>query len=491
MLVDFLRTYIFSNIVNILLILYLFTVFSTAIMVIHEKRDPAKTSIWVLILLFLPIIGLVFYIYFGQNHRKEKIFNRKGIRDLQQITQLSKNQLIDIKADRYIETPSIRNNLSTITLLLNNSKSLLTLYNKVDIFQTGPKTFKAILDAIDNAKSSIHLEFYIVEDDNIGNIIKEKLIKKAKEGLAIRLIYDDVGSWSLPKQFVKDLIDGGVKVYPFMKVTFPLFTSKANYRNHRKIIVVDGDIAFMGGMNIADRYLNGDETLGTWYDTVLRIEGEGAHTLQAIFFVDWFFVSNINISDREKYFPNHSIASQQSIQITTSGPDSDWASIMQAFFSAITRAKKHIYIASPYFIPNESILTALKTASLSGIDVKLILPGKSDSTVVYWSSLSYVSELVDAGINVYLFQGGFNHSKILMIDSSFSSVGSANMDIRSFEDNFEVLTMIYDEKLTLELEKRFLKDLRRCKKVNLKQWNKRPIKQNFKESLARLFSPLF
>jgi cardiolipin synthase len=460
-------------------------------MVIHEKRDPAKTSIWVLILLFLPIIGLVFYIYFGQNHRKEKIFNRKGIRDLQQITQLSKNQLIDIKADRYIETPSIRNNLSTITLLLNNSKSLLTLYNKVDIFQTGPKTFKAILDAIDNAKSSIHLEFYIVEDDNIGNIIKEKLIKKAKEGLAIRLIYDDVGSWSLPKQFVKDLIDGGVKVYPFMKVTFPLFTSKANYRNHRKIIVVDGDIAFMGGMNIADRYLNGDETLGTWYDTVLRIEGEGAHTLQAIFFVDWFFVSNINISDREKYFPNHSIASQQSIQITTSGPDSDWASIMQAFFSAITRAKKHIYIASPYFIPNESILTALKTASLSGIDVKLILPGKSDSTVVYWSSLSYVSELVDAGINVYLFQGGFNHSKILMIDSSFSSVGSANMDIRSFEDNFEVLTMIYDEKLTLELEKRFLKDLRRCKKVNLKQWNKRPIKQNFKESLARLFSPLF
>jgi cardiolipin synthase A/B len=491
MLVDFLRTYIFSNIVNILLILYLFTVFSTAIMVIHEKRDPAKTSIWVLILLFLPIIGLVFYIYFGQSHRKEKIFNRKGIRDLQQISQLSKTQLIDIKSDRFLETPSIRNNLSTITLLLNNSKSLLTLYNKVDIFQTGPKTFKSILDAIDRAKTSIHLEFYIVEDDNIGNLIKEKLINKAKEGVAIRLIYDDVGSWSLPKRFINELTSAGVLVFPFMRVKFPLFTSKVNYRNHRKIIVVDGKVAFMGGMNIADRYLKGNESLGTWYDTVLRIEGEGAHTLQAIFFVDWFFVSNINISDREMYFPSHNISTQHSIQITTSGPDSDWASIMQAFFSAITRAKKHIYIATPYFIPNESILTALKTASLSGIDVKLILPGKSDSTVVYWSSLSYVAELIEAGINVYLFQGGFNHSKILMIDSSFSSVGSANMDIRSFEDNFEVLTMIYDEELTLELESQYLKDLRRCKKVNLKQWNKRPLKQNFKESISRLFSPLF
>lgn len=491
MVFEFWEKIIVSNITTILVVIYFLTVFSTAIMVIHEKRDPAKTSIWVLILLLLPIIGLIFYVYFGQNHRKEKIFSRKGLRDLQQIEQISRSQLVDIKSDRFIHNPSIKDNINIITLLLNNSKALLTLYNRVSIYQTGRKTFKAILDAIDNAKSSIHLEFYIVENDEIGNLIKSKLVEKARNGVEVRLIFDDVGSWSLPKAFINELKRAGAEVYPFMPVNFPLFTSKVNYRNHRKIIVVDGEVAFMGGMNIADRYLKGDELLGTWYDTVIKIEGEAVHMLQVIFLVDWFFVSKLIISERVKYFPNHKVPTQHPLQITTSGPDSDWASIMQAFFTAIAKAQKHIYICTPYFVPNESILTALKTASLSGVDVRIILPGNSDSTVVYWSSLSYVSELLVAGIKVYLFQNGFNHSKIIMIDSKFASVGSANMDIRSFEDNFELLTMIYDNELTLELEKQFHKDLKRSKKLNLTKWNKRPMKQNFKESVARLFSPLF
>jgi cardiolipin synthase len=491
MVVEFWHEIIVDNLSVILLTIYLVTVLSTAVMVIHEKRDPAKTSIWVLILILLPIIGLIFYIFFGQNHRKEKIFSRKGLRDLQQIEQMSRSQLKDIIADKYIGFPSIADNIGIITLLLNNSKALLTLYNSVDILQTGKKTFESILKAIDDAKSSIHLEFYIIENDEIGNLIKDKLVAKAKEGVEVRLIYDDVGSWSLPKRFIKELVNAGAEAYPFMKVNFPLLTSKVNYRNHRKIIVVDGRVAFMGGMNIADRYLKGDSTLGTWFDTVLRIEGEAVRTLQVIFLVDWFFVSRIIISDRDKYFPEYSVNTQHALQVTASGPDSDWASIMQAFFVAITKAKKHIYIASPYFIPNESILTALKTASLSGVDVRIMLPGKSDSTVVYWSSMSYVSELLKAGIKVYLFQGGFNHSKILMIDGSFASVGSANMDIRSFEDNFELLTMVYDKELTIQLENQYLKDLRRSKKINLKYWESRSLKQNFKESLARLFSPLF
>ncbi len=491
MVVEFWHEIIVDNLSVILLTIYLVTVLSTAVMVIHEKRDPAKTSIWVLILILLPIIGLIFYIFFGQNHRKEKIFSRKGLRDLQQIEQMSRSQLKDIIADKYIGFPSIADNIGIITLLLNNSKALLTLYNSVDILQTGKKTFESILKAIDDAKSSIHLEFYIIENDEIGNLIKDKLVAKAKEGVEVRLIYDDVGSWSLPKRFIKELVNAGAEAYPFMKVNFPLLTSKVNYRNHRKIIVVDGRVAFMGGMNIADRYLKGDSTLGTWFDTVLRIEGEAVRTLQVIFLVDWFFVSRIIISDRDKYFPEYSVNTQHALQVTASGPDSDWASIMQAFFVAITKAKKHIYIASPYFIPNESILTALKTASLSGVDVRIMLPGKSDSTVVYWSSMSYVSELLKAGIKVYLFQGGFNHSKILMIDGSFASVGSANMDIRSFEDNFELLTMVYDKELTKQIETQYLKDLRRSKKINLKYWESRSLKQNFKESLARLFSPLF
>ena len=480
-----------SNFALILFVVYTITVLSTSVMVIYEKRDPHKTSTWVLILILLPIVGLIFYIYFGQNFRKQKIFSRKGIRDLQHIEQISKSQLISIKKEKYIQNPIIAKNINIITLLLNNSKALLTEYNHIDIYQTGETAFKSMIDAIESAVDSIHLEFYIISDDNIGNTIKNILIKKAQDGVEVRLIYDDVGSWSLPKTYIKELISSGVEVYPFMEVKFPMFTSKFNYRNHRKIVVVDGRIAFMGGINIADRYLIGDKNLGPWYDTLLRIEGEAVHMLQLIFMVDWFFVSSKVFAKRDKYFPEHKVDKQHFLQITSSGPDSDWASIMQAFFAAITRAEKHIYISSPYFVPNESLLTALKTASLSGIDVRILLPGKSDSTVVYWSSMSYIAELLEAGIKVYLFQKGFIHSKLIMIDSCFSSVGSANMDIRSFEDNFEVLGMIYDNELTRDLEAQFLKDLKKSQLISLKEWSKRPVKQSFKESLARLFSPLF
>lgn len=491
MLLNFWENIIVSNITTILLAIYIFTVLTTVILVIHEKRDPAKTSVWVLILLLLPILGLIFYVFFGQNYRKEKLFSRKGLSDLQHIDELSQTQLIDLKRERYINNPSIFQNLKIITLLLNNSKALLTLYNKVKIYQTGKRTFNAIISALKSANQSIHLEFYIIDDDEIGNRIKNILIEKAKQGVEVRMIFDDVGSWHLSKKFISELNEAGAEVYPFQPVRFPIFTSKINYRNHRKIIVVDGKVGYMGGMNIADRYLVGDGILGKWFDTVLRIEGEAVHMLQLIFLVDWFFVSKKVLEDRSKYFPNHKVNTQHSLQITASGPDSDWASIMQAFFAAINNAKKHIYIATPYFIPNESILTALKTASLGGIDVRIILPGKSDSTVVYWSSMSYVKELLEAGINVYLFHGGFNHSKILMIDSRFASVGSANMDIRSFEDNFEVLTMIYDEELTVTLEERYLKDIQKSKQVLLNDWVKRSKRKNFNESFARMFSPLF
>ncbi len=479
------------NISLILIAIYLITVFSTAIMVVREKRDPAKTSTWVLILIALPIAGLIFYIFFGQYHRKEKIFNRKGLRDLQQIERISRSQIIKLHVQKLDQSNQITDNLNIITLLLNNSKALLTEFNEVEILQNGKDAFSSIIDALNTAESSIHIEFYIVSDDVIGNRIKDILIAKAKAGVEVRLVFDDVGSWSLPKKFIKSLTESGVQVYPFMEVKFPLFTSKVNYRNHRKIIVVDGKVGFIGGMNIADRYIVGSKELGPWRDTMLKLKGDAVNSLQVIFLVDWYFVTGQDISDRKIYFPKHDIATHHPIQITACGPDSDWASIMQAFFLAITKAKHHIYVASPYFIPNESILTALKTASLSGVDVRIMLPGKSDSTVVYWSSLSYISELIEAGIKVYLYQNGFNHSKILMIDTSFSSVGSANMDIRSFEDNFEVAAIIYDKQITSQLEESFLNDLSKSMFVTADEWELRSRKNNLKESVARLFSPLF
>ncbi len=512
---DYLNQFIVNHILLILTGIYLITVVPTAIMVIHEKRDPHKTSTWVLILLLLPIVGLIFYIYFGQNFRKQKIFNRKGLKDLQEIERISRSQLVRFKKHNQEKThnPSISNNLPIIRLLLNNSKAILTERNKVGIIQEGRRAFDAMIEAIDNAKSSIHLEFYIVSNDTIGNHLKNLLIKKSTEGVEVKLIFDDVGSWSLPKKFILELKMAGVEIMPFMAVKFPLLTSKINNRNHRKIVVVDGVIGFMGGMNVADRYIEGNETLGPWYDTMLKIEGEAVHVLQIIFLTDWYFVSGkvvlftnkfFNLkewrtkekkipktSNPKSFFPEHSVSEQHVLQITTSGPDSDWSSIMQAFFAAIARANRHIYISSPYFVPNESILTALKTASLSGIDVRIVLPGKSDSTVVFWSSMSYVGELIEAGIKIYLNQKGFNHSKLLMIDGNISSVGSANMDIRSFEDNFEILAMVYDSELTAELERNFLKDLKFCQLITPENWANRPFINNIKESIARLFSPLF
>lgn len=459
-------------------------------MIIHEKRDPAKTSTWVLLLIVLPVLGLILYIFFGQNHRKEKIFSRKEIQDLEQIEYL---RYINVATFRHAGKLSreIERYRGNITLLVNNSKALLTEYNDVAIYQNGKDAFEAIIHSLYSATNSIHLEFYIINDDKIGNRIKNILITKAKEGVKVRVIYDDVGSWSLPRRFIRDLRTAGVEVYPFMEVKFPLLTSKINYRNHRKIVVVDGKEAFMGGMNIADRYIEGSRKLGCWYDTMLRIRGEAVHSLQVIFLVDWYFVTGSVIREKERYFPKSDIASYHPIQIVTSGPDSDWAGIMQAFFYAISRATDHIFISTPYFIPNESILTALKTASLSGVDVRIMLPGRSDSTVVYWSSLSFVTELLDAGIRIYLNEKGFNHSKLLMIDGAYASVGSANMDIRSFEDNFEVASIIYDEAITRNLERAFTENLKECRLITPRIWSERPKLSSYKEALARLISPLF
>ncbi len=481
---------LYSHLSNVLWGIYIITVIAVAAMIILEKRDPAKTSTWVLLLIALPVLGLILYIFFGQNRRKEKIFSRKEVQDIEQIEYLSRKQVIHFGCQIDIDA-KLSQHQGIITLLLNNSKALLTERNEVVIFQNGYNAFNSIIDALYSAESSIHIEFYIIQNDKLGNRIRNILITKAKEGVKVKVIFDDVGSWSLPKSYIRELNNAGVEIFPFMEVRFPLLTSKVNYRNHRKVVVIDGKIGFMGGMNIADRYIEGNRKLGQWKDTMLRIEGEAVKSLQVIFLIDWYFVTGKIINNRELYFPQSSITAYHPIQIVTSGPDSDWASIMQAFFHAISHANHHIYISTPYFIPNESILTALKTAALSGIDVKLILPGKSDSTIVYWSSLSYVSELLDAGINVYLFQNGFNHSKLMMIDSKLSTVGSANMDIRSFEDNFEVAAFIYDQEITLQFENNFLSDLIQCQVITQQNWSKRPLKNTYKEALARLISPLF
>lgn len=470
-----------------LLVFYFLLVIATVFTVLHERRDPVRALSWIAVIVLLPFAGMVLFVFFGQDYRKQKIFNRKEIKDLIQFEQLSYKQLREIDT---FSNPEVAANREIITLLLNNNKSLLTTNNRLEVLNDGSETFASLIDALRKAESFIHLEYYIFENDELGGRIADILKEKARSGVEVRFIYDDVGSWNLKRSFIRSLREAGVQVHCFMPVVFPWLTSKINYRNHRKIVVIDGKVGYTGGLNIADRYLRGTKH-GPWRDTHLKIEGTAVNMLQLTFLADWYFATGIQLKDKDKYLMvSDDSVGDTAVQIATSGPDSDWATIMQAYFAAITKATDHIYISTPYFMPGESLLTALKVAALSGIDVRIMLPSRSDSKIVYWASRSYITELLEAKIKVYLYNKGFNHSKIITIDNRFSSIGTANMDNRSFEDNFEVTAMIYDRDVTDRLESRFLADLDGCTRLTYRRWATRSRTDMFKESVARLFSPL-
>ncbi len=458
--------------------------------IVAEKRDPGKSWAWIAAVVLLPGVGFFLYMVFGRNHRKEKRYSRKERSDIEiQMEVLSDRQLYELSNPLFAHRAEIDKYREIITLLLNNNRSLLTARNRVRVLNDGSETFPALLEALRGAKSFIHIEYYIFEKDKIGREVAGVLMDKAREGVEVRFVYDDVGSWGLSPKFLKMMKEAGVRVHCFQRVVFPWLTSRVNYRNHRKIVVVDGETGFTGGINIAKRYVTGTR-LGVWRDTHLRIEGEAVAALNAVFAMDWYFVSREKLADTDKYFPPSGVDIATPIQIASSGPDSDWASIMQAFFAAITKAKDHIYISTPYFLPNQSILTAVEVAAMSGVDVRILLPEKPDSKITHWASHSYIEELLDARVKVYFYKKGFNHSKLIMIDGLFASVGTANMDNRSFDVNFEVTALLYDEKVTRELEERFLADLRNSEQVTPKDWARRPRLDSFREGLARLFSPL-
>ncbi len=480
--------YLIQN--DLLKVLYILTIIFMVILVIQQRGDPMKTIAWLMVVTFVPLLGIILYFFFGKNYRKEKIFSRKGLTDSEQLKLLAQYQPSDKANEDYWPDEAVASKVHIMKMLYNSDRVLLTERNRVKILVNGKATFENIIAELEKAQDHIHLEYYIIEGDNIGNEIRRILIRKAVEGVEVRVIYDDIGCWSLSDEYILSMRCAGIKVFPFMPVRFPYFTNKINYRNHRKIVVIDGKVGFVGGINIADRYISGDETLGPWRDTHLKIEGEAVYSLQSVFLLDWYFVSKRNIHDQDKYFPPIDITDRHLMQIVASGPDSDWASIMQTFFSAIATAKSYIYISTPYFLPNESILTALRTAALSGVDVRLLLPTKSDSKLVMWSSLSYVGQLLDAGIKVYLYQKGFPHSKLIMVDDVFCSIGTANMDIRSFDQNFEVNALMYDQRLTAAMRNIFMNDIKDLACIDATQWNQRPRWIVFRESIARLFSPL-
>jgi cardiolipin synthase len=475
---------------EIIFLLFLITSVAIAFIVIFEKRSPEKTAAWILALVLLPGIGLVFYLIFGQEYRKNKMFSRRGLKNLGRFRILTSRQLRKIQKKEIVLPGAAKEKEKIVKLLMNNSNSLLTTGNKLKILNNGNKTVKTIFQSIENAKHHVHLEYYIIEDDEVGNQLKELLIRKSLQGIEIRIIIDDVGSWGLSKRFIRELRKAGVDVQSFMEVRFPQLTPRVNYRNHRKIAIIDGETGFTGGINFADRYMKGLKKIGPWRDTHLQIEGDAVACLQVIFAADWYFVKKENLVGSE-YFKPLTDLDGTAVQISASGPDSDWDSISQAFFAAITSAKKDVFIVTPYLMPPPSIITALKVAALGGINVQILMPEFSDSHIPKWGSFSNVEELLEAGVRIFFYQKGFIHSKLMMVDGIFSSLGTTNFDFRSLETNFEINTFIYDASFTRQLTGYYHADLLNSREIFFSEWKKRSRVTRWQESFAHLISPMY
>jgi len=478
----------------ILEIIYILVIIATCLRIVYDTRSTTKTLAYLMLTVFFPVVGIVIYFCVGTNYRKRKLYTKKIVKDVQ--------MQLKIRDQIYLESEKIWNTVpdgilkyqKLAQLLLNDGTSYLSGNNKIDILLNGEEKFPEVLRSLDQAKDHIHIEYYIYEDDEIGNAIKDILIKKAQAGVKVRLIYDDFGSRSIRKNVVRELIAAGVQAYPFYKVLFIALANRLNYRNHRKIIVIDGCVGFTGGINVSDRYINTAANRSKqvyWRDTHVKITGTGVYYLQYLFICDWNFCSDEELGPQPGFFCEPDEEEMGSIvQIAASGPDSDNPTILFSLIQAIGMAEKEILITTPYFIPGESLLDAMVVAALSGVKVKLLVPDKSDSLMVASAARSYYGELMKAGVEVYLYKKGFIHAKTMVSDGQLSVIGTANMDNRSFELNFEVNCVIYDSKTAGKMTSIFYKDLEDSVQINAEEWEKRPLYKQFPEKLSRLFSPL-
>jgi cardiolipin synthase len=474
-------------------IVYVIVLVLVCLRIIFETRSSSKTLAYLLLAIFFPIGGMLFYFVFGVNYHKRIIYTKKLVQDEAQLKELNKRTISLTARNLKKNAIEIGDGQSLVSLLMNDSLSPLTSGNAVKLLINGEGKFPEVIDALENAKHHIHLEYYIYDDDVIGNLIKDLLIRKAKEGIAVRFIYDDFGSSSIRKKLVKELREGGVEAYPFNRVRLLFFANRINYRNHRKIIIVDGDFGFVGGINIADRYINNPEDSGKlyWRDTHIRIDGPGIMFLQHLFSSDWNFCSGHKMEPEKQYFHSTPLKnSNVSVQIAASGPDSPTSTIKLSFLKAINLARKEILISTPYLIPGGSIMDALRVSSMGGVKVKILVPGIWDSKFVNAAAWSNYGELLRSGVEIYTYHKGFIHSKIMVIDGGISIVGTANMDHRSFDLNFEVNAIIYGSEFGDQMKKSFQSDLRFAQKLLYEEWISRSIYVRLFERTARLFSPL-
>ena len=461
-------------------LLYIFSAIGVIFVIILENRNPLKTIAWTLILIFLPLLGLIIFFFFGEDGRKKRLISHKMFK------KLNRKTLVRFERDEVMESPE--GYTAIVSLIKKLKGSSVYNGNKITFYTDGKSKFKALLEEINKAEKFIHIQYYIYMDDEIGRKVRDALIQKASEGVKVRLIYDDVGSWKAKRRFFNDMQKHGIDVQPFLKVTFRFLASRVNYRNHRKVVVIDGKVGFVGGMNIADRYIKGINN-GVWRDSHIKVEGKAVAGLQTAFLVDWYY-SRKEFLASDHYFPQTEVKGDNLMQIITAGPIGLYKSIHLSFLEAIYNAKESIYIQTPYFIPTDALMLAIQTASLRGIDVRLMIPRRCDTTFVHIATQSFLQEILDAKVKVYFFEAGFLHSKLMIIDSNLVITGSANMDIRSFEHNFEIDAFIYNETTCSKAKEIFFDDMAQSTLLLAKEWQSRSRIKKLKESIVRLFSPL-
>lgn len=463
-----------------MVIAYFVTVFSCVTVVVSENRNPIRSLAWIVALLFLPVIGLVFYLFFGRSLKGQQMLSRHAKRRL-----LHKYTPATV---RFSDTKLKPAEKQLVKLAYSLTKSPYTENNVIETFYDGRAKFESLKRDLEMARESIYLQYYIFSDDKLGTEIAEILKRKAQEGLSVKVMYDHIGSLNTRGKFFKDMRRAGVDVHPFFKVTFPQLANRINWRNHRKIVVIDNRVGYIGGMNIADRYVGDDVSKG-WRDTHFRVEGDIVTSLLYSFAVDWYFLRDAG-RDLNLEVPYNAIVNNCGCQMISDGPVHTCDNLALCFQKAISAARKSIYIQTPYFLPTDALMHALQAAAMSQVDVRVMIPRRCDSILMKYASYSYVSICLSSNIKVYLYEPEMLHAKVMVVDDNFVTAGSANFDFRSFENNFECNLMIYDAELNRLMRDEFFEDVKDCRKLTLGEWKRRPLLQRALESVIRLFAPI-
>lgn len=469
--------------VGIIFLINIILVFS---LIFIERKEPNTTWAWLLILLILPGVGFIIYLILGQNLSRQKLFREKKLVDKIKTKEVKEKHELNKKHDREF----IENYRSLILMNYNHSGALYTDGNDVKTYTNGEDKFRDLFNDIRAAKKFIHIEYYIFRFDDLGTALINELELKVQEGVEVRLLVDGMGSKSLKKKEIRYIESIGIKFAVFFPGILPHINTRINYRNHRKIVVIDGNIGYVGGFNVGNEYVNRGKQFAFWRDTHLRVQGEAVNELNKRFILDWDYAADENINDMNEFFPEHEVYGDVGMQIVSSGPDHMEEYIKNAYMKIINDAKNYVYIQTPYFVPDEPFMEALKISALSGIDIRIMVPGSPDHFFMEWILSANIGILLDYGIKVYRYQNGFIHSKTIVSDGKVCSIGTANLDIRSFKLNFEINAIIYNEKVSKEQEEIFYKDEKNCRLVIKDEYDKRSRGLKIKESLVRLIAPI-